>query len=95
MATPLSIYLFGDQSTQNKEDLRTLLQVGGNPTLNAFTDQAALSLRQEIQALPWATRDQFPAFTTLLDLLGIEDGPKHPAIQLALSSVHNLALYLW
>lgn len=95
MVAPLSLYLFGDQTTQYKENLRTLLMVGGNPTLNSFTDQAALSLRQEIQTLPWSQRDQFPAFATLLDLLGTDDKPNHPAIQLALFSVHNFALFLW
>jgi hypothetical protein len=96
MAAPLSLYLFGDQTTQSKEDLRTLLMVGGNPTLNSFTDQAALSLRTEIQILDWSQRQQFPPFASLLDLLAIDDSkPFHPAIQLALSSVHNFALFLW
>jgi len=96
MSAPLSLYLFGDQTTQPKEDLRKLLMVGGNPTLNSFTDQAALSLRQEIQTLDWSQREYFPTFTSLLDLLAIENLEHlHPAIQLSLSSIHNFALFLW
>ena len=96
MAPPLSLYLFGDQTTQCKEDLAALLLLGGNPTLNTFIDQAASSLRQEIQSLSWTHRDQFPAFSNFLDLLAIDASkPLHPALQLALSSVHHFALFLW
>ena len=96
MAAPLSLYLFGDQDSQFRDDLGTLLLVGGNPILNTFFDRAALSLRQEIQALPWPQRDQFPSFCNFLDLLAIDTSkPLHPALQLALSSVHHFAVFLW
>lgn len=96
MAAPLSLYLFGDQTTQSREDLRPLLLVGGNPILTAFIDQATLSLRKEIQSLSWSQRERFPSFSSLLDLLAIDASkPLHPALQLALSSVHHFALFLW
>ena len=96
MAAPLSLYLFGDQDSQFRDDLGALLLVGGNPILNAFFDRAALSLRQEIQTLPWSQRDQFPSFCNFLDLLAIDTSkPLHPALQLALTSVHHLAVFLW
>jgi len=96
MAPPTSLYLFGDQTTQCKDDLAALLLLGGNPTLNTFIDQAASSLRQEIQSLSWSHRDQFPSFSNFLDLLAIDASkPLHPALQLALSSVHHFALFLW
>ena len=96
MATPPLLYLFGDQDTQFRDELGTLLLVGGNPILNAFFDRAALSLRQEIQTLPWSQRDGFPSFCNFLDLLAIDSSkPLHPALQLALSTVNHLAVFLW
>lgn len=96
MATPLSLYLFGDQSNPFRDDLGALLLVGGNPILNTFLDQAALSLRQEIQTLSWSQREQFPSFCNFLDLLAIDASkPLHPAVQSALSSVYHFALFLW
>ena len=96
MAGPLSFYLFGDQNSQFRNGLETLLLVGGNPILNAFFDRAALSLRQEIQTLPWSQREHFPSFCNFLDLLAIDASkPLHPALQLALSSVHHFAVFLW
>lgn len=96
MAASLSLYIFGDQDNQFRDDLGALLLVGGNPFLNTFFDHAALSLRQEIQTLPWSQRDQFPLFCKFLDLLAIDASkPLHPALQLALSSVHHLAIFLW
>ena len=96
MAAPVSLYLFGDQDSQFRDNLGALLLMGGNTTLNAFFDQAALLLRQEIQALSWSQRDQFPSFCNFLDLLAIDASkPLNTALQLALSSVHNFAVFLW
>lgn len=96
MALPVSVYLFGDQTYDFRDDLGALLLVGGNPLLNNLFDQAALSLRQEIQSLSWSQRDRFPAFSNFLDLLAIDSSePLHPALQLALSSLHHFALFLW
>ncbi|KAL8929785.1 MAG: hypothetical protein Q9208_000929 [Pyrenodesmia sp. 3 TL-2023] len=95
MASRLSVYLFGDQTFQFKGDLGALLLSGNNPSLNDFLDQAALSLRQEIQSLPWSQRDQFPTFWNFLDLLAIDTSkPLHPGLQLALCTVHHLAVFL-
>lgn len=96
MAPPLSLYLFSDQTTHAREDLRALLLERGIPILTTFIDQAALSLRQEIQSLSWAQRERFPSFCNFLDLLAIDASkPLHPALQLALSTVHQFALFLW
>ena len=96
MAAPITLYPFGDQDSQFRNDLGALLLVGGSPILNAFFDRAALPLRQEIQTLPWSQRDQFPSFCNFLDLLAIDTSkPQHPAMQLALSSVHHIAVFLW
>lgn len=96
MSPPLSLYLFGDQTYPFRDDLAALLLIGGNPVLNKLFDQAALSLRQEIQSLSWSQRDRFPSFCNFLDLLAIDASePLHPALQLALSSLHHFALFLW
>lgn len=95
MAAPLSLYLFGDQDGHFRDNLGVLLLTGGNATLNTFFDQIALSLRQEIQTLSWSQREQFPSFHNILDLLSIDaTKPFHPALQLALSSVHHFAVSL-
>ncbi|KAG8525582.1 Type I Iterative PKS [Bacidia gigantensis] len=87
MAGPLSVFLFGDQDSQCRDHLGELMLTGSNPILNTFFDQAALSLRQEIQRLPWSQRDSFPSFSNFLDLLAIEASkPLHPGLQLALST---------
>ena len=96
MATPLSVYLFGDQITQFRDDLGALLLVRSNPILNSFLDQAALELRREIQSLSRSQRDRFPSFCNFLDLLAIDSSkPLHPALQLALSTVHHFSIFLW
>ena len=95
MANPLSLYFFGDQDGQFRDNLGILLLTGGNPTLNTFFDKVALSLRQEIQTLSWSQREKFPSFSNILDLLSIDTAkPLHPALQLALSTVHHFAVSL-
>lgn len=95
MANMLSLYVFGDQDGQFRDNLGVLLLTGGNPTLNTFFDKVALLLRQEIQTLSWSQREQFPSFCNILDLLAIDaTKPFHPALQLALSSVHHFAVSL-
>lgn len=95
MANMLSLYVFGDQDGQFRDNLGVLLLTGGNPNLNTFFDKVALLLRQEIQTLSWSQREQFPSFCNILDLLAIDaTKPFHPALQLALSSVHHFAVSL-
>ena len=95
MATPLTLYVFGDQDGLFRDNLGVLLLTGGNPILNTFFDKVALSLRQEIQTLSWSQREQFPSFANILDLLAIDaTKPFHPALQLALSCAHNFAVSL-
>ena len=96
MSTPMSLYLFGDQSTLSKDDLGALLLMGGNPYLNTLADQAAFLLRKEIQSLSWSQREQFPSFANFQDLILIDASkPIHQALQSALSCVHHFALFLW
>lgn len=95
MTPPLSLYFFGDQESQFRDNLGALLLTGGNPILNTFFDKVALAIRQEVQTLSWSQREQFPSFCNILDLLAIDASkPFHPALQLALSSVYHFAAAL-
>lgn len=53
MATPVNVFLYGDQSYDFVPNLRELLKTNDNPILSAFLDQAHYVIRaQAIKSLP-------------------------------------------
>jgi hypothetical protein len=88
------IFAFGDQAAFNREDLRPLVLRGGE-YVHPFLSQTLFALRREINSLPWDQREQFPTFSTFLELLDIDNSkPLHPGLQVALSCIYQFAVYL-
>ncbi len=91
----VQIFLFGDQTSAFEADLRQLLHVKDNETLTSFLTKANLALRLEIAKLPQSQQELFPRFSTLIDLLnGFRDSGSHPALELGLLCLNQLARFI-
>ena len=91
----VQVFLFGDQTSAFETDLRQLLHVKGNEILTSFLSKANLALRFEIAKLPPSQQEVFPRFTTLIDLLnGFRDYRSHPALELGLLCLNQLARFI-
>ena len=93
--SPVQIFLFGDQTNAFEADLRQLLHNKGNEVLNSFLTKANLALRLEVTKLSLSQQEQFPRFSTLIDLLnGFRDYGSHPALELGLLCLNQLARFI-
>lgn len=91
----VQIFLFGDQTSAFESDLRQLLHVRDNETLTSFLTKSNFALRLEIAKLPPSQQESFPRFTTLLDLLnGFRESGSHPALELGLLCLNQLARFI-
>lgn len=91
----VQIFLFGDQTSAFEADLRQLLHVKDNEVLTSFLTKANLALRLEITKLPPSQQEQFPRFSTLIDLLnGFRKYGSHPALELGLLCLNQLARFI-
>lgn len=91
----VQVFLFGDQTNAFEADLRQLLHTKGNEVLNSFLTKANLALRLEITKLSLSQQEQFPRFSTLIDLLnGFREYGSHPALELGLLCLNQLARFI-
>ncbi|KAF4634248.1 hypothetical protein G7Y89_g3862 [Cudoniella acicularis] len=89
------IFVFGDQTNAPVADLRHLLHVDGNALLTSFFGRVTHALRVEISRLSAVQQDQFPRFTSLLDLLARRgEIETNPALGLALLCINQLACFI-
>ncbi|KAJ9488637.1 hypothetical protein VN97_g4672 [Penicillium thymicola] len=95
MEGPSHVYLFGDQTTDFDSGLRRLLHAKNDSLLAAFFQKSYYALRKEITSLPPSERQQFPRFTSIVDLLARfkESGP-NPALESALTTIYQLACFI-
>ncbi|KAL8944057.1 MAG: hypothetical protein Q9211_000722 [Gyalolechia sp. 1 TL-2023] len=97
MAADMKILLFGDQTTDPRENLRGQLWSGRtNILVNHFFQQVSRALKYEITQLSSLDRDGIPSFATLEELLDRSSTTQtiHPAVGSALLCVSQLAEYL-
>ncbi|KAI9731500.1 MAG: Type I Iterative PKS [Cirrosporium novae-zelandiae] len=96
MAGSVEVFLFGDQTSIFDTGLRQLFQVKGNALLTSFFERVYYILRSEVGRLSAAEREQFPRFTSIVDLLARyrESNTSNPAIESALTSTHQLATFI-
>ena len=91
----VQVFLFGDQTNAFEADLRQLLYTKDNEVLNSFLKKANLALRLEIAKLSPSQQEQFPRFSTLIDLLnGFREYGSHPALELGLLCLDQLARFI-
>lgn len=90
------VLLFGDQTTSSQASLKRLLSVKHNALLTTFFERVFFALRQETSRLPVSFQDQFPRFTSLLDLLArhTESKVKNPALESAFHTLNQLASFV-
>ncbi|KAF2686477.1 conidial pigment polyketide synthase PksP/Alb1 [Lentithecium fluviatile CBS 122367] len=90
------VLLLGDQTTPFQSSLKRLLSVKHNALLTTFFERVFFALRQEVNRLPVAYQDQFPRFTSLLDLLARHSDAKikHPALESAFHTLNQLASFV-
>ncbi|OCT48088.1 Conidial yellow pigment biosynthesis polyketide synthase [Cladophialophora carrionii] len=95
MGRDIKVLVFGDQSEKRLDDLRQLVTVSDNPLLTTFFDKAYITLREEVNHLPFLTKG-LPGFTSIETLLWRygEAGVRHPAIESALVCIHQIATLL-
>ena len=95
MGRTTKILLLGDQTNGFDSGLRRLLHVKDNNHLMAFFERVHYALRLEIGHLPITERDSFPRFTSVIDLLARHrEGGTNPALESALTCIHQLACFI-
>jgi naphtho-gamma-pyrone polyketide synthase len=93
--TQCQVFLFGDLTLAFEEDLRQLLHVKGNASLQSFFDHVAFAFRQEFASLPADQQEWLPRFTTLIDLLAnLEGTVGAPALRFALLCLYQLGRFI-
>ena len=95
MSEPKQILLFGDQTNPFDDGIRKLYMHKENPYLISFLERAFFALRSEVGRLPATKRQQFPRFTSTLDLLArYRKSGNNPALEGALTAVHQIAAFI-
>lgn len=94
----MNVLLLGDQTTGVGPFLKQLCHRKGSPLLQTFLEQAAATLRDEIQQLPQTKRERIPDFLTISQLLeAYHDGKARARIvqlESSLVTVTQLAHFL-
>lgn len=94
MGGPHRVYLFGDQTFDTEDSLRSLLRCNDTLFVHFFQD-AYRAIRREIGRLPPHARDVFPRFSSVADLLSRrQTGFVHPAVEQFLCLSHSLATFI-
>ncbi|ORY07765.1 hypothetical protein BCR34DRAFT_603760 [Clohesyomyces aquaticus] len=90
------VLLFGDQTTPFQASLKRLLSIKHNGILITFFERVYYALRVEIGRLPNSLQEQFPRFTSLLDLLARcgEFKIKNPALESAFHTLNQFASFI-
>ncbi|KAM0545985.1 hypothetical protein ACHAPJ_011097 [Fusarium lateritium] len=89
------VFLFGDQATPILDDLQATLLIRNNAILKQFLDEAFLSLRQDISALPSEECSCFPQAETLgLVLEDVRKGKDSATLDSALLCIYEIAYYI-
>lgn len=89
------VLLFGDLATSFESELRRLLHVKSNATLQSFFEQVAFAFRHEFSQLPQNQQDLFPHFTTLIDLLSkLGETEGTPILKFALLTLCQIGQFI-
>lgn len=92
------VLFFGDLSSSFDVGLGDLVGRKDNPLLTTFFERATFALREEIGTLSFVQREEtsLVRFTSFIELLArLRKSPSpHPALEKALTSVHQFARFI-
>ncbi|KGO63928.1 Male sterility, NAD-binding [Penicillium italicum] len=95
MANHLKLYLFGDQTYDLQPHIQELLQSRSNPVLEDFLVRSYDAIRVEIYNLPPSTRETYPRFTCVDDLLlWGQSGNGIIPLDMATTCLYQLGLFI-
>lgn len=95
MADHMKLYLFGDQTYDLQTHLRDLLQKRNNPVVEDFLLRSYDAVRTEIYKLPPPTREAYPRFTCVDDLiLWNQIGKRIVPLDMAVTSIYQLGMFI-
>lgn len=92
----MNILIFGDQTADQYPLLRKASMWKNNALLSTFLERASVVLRDEVEKLPRAQREQIPDFLRASDL--VEEyygkGLKVPQLESCMVTIAQLAHYI-
>ncbi|KAL8782244.1 MAG: hypothetical protein Q9213_005547 [Squamulea squamosa] len=95
MASPLKLYLFGDQTFDVQPHLADFVQYKHNPVLEDFLLKAYDAIRSEIYNLPCEVRDDLPRFTSVDDIIWRKpDGKRCVPLDMAVTCMYQLGAFI-
>ncbi|KAF1920326.1 hypothetical protein BDU57DRAFT_525429 [Ampelomyces quisqualis] len=92
----MNVLIFGDQTGDQYPLLRKACTWKNNAALTTFLDRISVVIRDEVQRLPRAQRDQIPDFLTTWDLVEAyySKGLKVPQLESCMITIAQLAHYI-
>jgi hypothetical protein len=92
----MNLLIFGDQTADQFPLLEKTGTWKNNSTLTTFLERISVVLREEVQKLPRAQRDQMPDFLTTWDLVNqyYAKGSKIPQLESCMVTIAQLAHYI-
>ncbi|KAH9242504.1 hypothetical protein K456DRAFT_1820977 [Colletotrichum gloeosporioides 23] len=88
-------YVFGDQTYDSTETLRSLGQTHNDPLVTDFIERSCAVLKREIAQLPSAQQSRCPRFAKIADLMShYRAGALNPCLSQALTCIAQLGLFI-
>ncbi|KAK2058402.1 beta-ketoacyl synthase domain-containing protein [Colletotrichum caudatum] len=91
----VNIYVFGDQTYDSAEALRSLGQTHNDPLLADFIERSCAVLKREVAQLRSAQQSRCPRFARIVDLVShSRAGALNPCLSQALTCIAQLGLFI-
>lgn len=92
----MNVLIFGDQTADQTQLLRRIVNRKDNTLLSSFLERAASALRDEVEKLPKIKRASIPDFLTISHLIEAynENDSKLPQLESCLVTIAQLAHFI-
>jgi hypothetical protein len=92
----MNVLIFGDQTADQKQLLRQIVNRKDSTLLTSFLERAAAAVRDEVEKLPKVKRASIPDFLTISHLIEAyyEKGSKLPQLESCLVTIAQLAHFI-
>ncbi|KAK2005551.1 beta-ketoacyl synthase domain-containing protein [Colletotrichum eremochloae] len=91
----ISAYVFGDQTYDTQDILRSLVQTHDDPLLVDFLERSCDAIKREIARLPAAQQTQCPHFVRIADLVSLQQASaENPCMSQGLTCTAQLGLFI-
>jgi hypothetical protein len=92
----MNVLIFGDQTADQTQLLRRIVNRKDNTLLTSFLERAAAAVRDEVEKLPKIKRASIPDFLTISHLIEAyyEKGSKLPQLESCLVTIAQLAHFI-